>query len=45
MSERVPVSIESTLILRLEVADSVSRYFFFVLNPLSMQVRVIPCVE
>jgi len=41
----VSVSIESTVILRLEVADSVRRYFFFILRPLSMQVYVILCIE
>ena len=45
MLERVSVSIESTVILRLEVADSVRRYFFFILSPLSIQVHVIPCIE
>jgi len=45
MSERVSVCIESTVILRLEVADSAHRYFFFILSPLSIQVRVIPCIE
>jgi len=45
MSERVSVCTESTVILRLEVADSVRRYFFFILSPLSMQVRVVPGIE